>query len=808
MKKILIFVLSIILILPIAQADFSDIHGKNSKKAIEYLMNNNVVKGYSDGTFRPEQNITRAEFLKIVLESSGNYVEGCTEPSVEFSDVSMDDWFFEYVCYGVNNEIITGYSDGTFHPEQNINFAEASKIVANVFSLETEEIEGEWYEKFVSALNRERVISGSVAGNYAFLSRGEMAEMVWGISTGDEVKNDRLGDLPEIASCAELETQIKKYRKRNNIGNIRYKSNDMELMMVNAVEEADFTTGAVAKSADEYSTTNIQEFGVDEADIIKNDGSHIFLIKDNTVRIIRAYPPEEMKEEAIISIADSNFYPREMYLDNDRLVIIGDGTGAWHIEEESASIAPCYDCYPNSNDLKVVIFDISDRANPKQIRSVSMEAQYTSSRKIGDIVYLIANKYEYYYDLPEQIILPKFSDTNFLEEENVAKCSEVHYFPNFSDSNYLIVASIDIRDMDKKTNRKVFLGSSDEIYASTKNLYITRPVYKEVYIEENGNESWIDGQFTEIFKFALDDGNIDFIAKNNAEGRILNQFSMSEYSDYFRIATQKGQAWGRDLSESMITIFDENLEEIGKIDGIAPGENMKSARFIGNKVYLVTFKTVDPLFVIDLDPTNPKILGKLKIPGWSDYLHPYDENHLIGFGKEVDESIDADKVHSDDAIYYTAVLGMKLSIFDVSDLENPKEIHKEVIGYRGTTSEVLNNHKALLFDKDKGILAFPITVTAHMNDTHGYEADIETIFAGAYVYNIDLENGFSFRGKVSNYDDNDDVYIKSGEYFWGEDGMNIDRIIYIGDYFYSVSDNIIKALSWDDISEIKSLEID
>jgi uncharacterized secreted protein with C-terminal beta-propeller domain len=184
---------------------------------------------------------------------------------------------------------------------------------------------------------------------------------------------------------------------------------------------------------------------------------------------------------------------------------------------------------------------------------------------------------------------------------------------------------------------------------------------------------------------------------------------MDEHNGFFRIATTSGNNWGEGSQTSNnIYILDETLNQVSKIENIAPGESIYAARFLGDRAYLVTFVQVDPLFTVDLsDPYNPRILGELKIPGYSEYLHPYDETHIIGIGKEVDPSIDADKVHTPGAIYYTAILGLKIALFDVSDIENPIEEAKIVIGDRGTDSPALYDHKAFLFDREKNSLSSP-----------------------------------------------------------------------------------------------------
>ena len=855
MKKYF-FLLSLLFPLFSVSAEFSDTHGISANKAISYLQEEGVVNGFNDETYRPENTITRAEFLKIILGSKGEIPTECT-PTKTFSDVEEGAWYAPIICEAVNTGIVNGYGDGTFQPNKPISFAEGSKIVSNVHELGAIEAKGEkWFLPFVEVIDEQRIMP-NIEDIQQPLSRGEMAEIAWGVMTGHEVENKSRGILPEISSCDDLVVQLQKYEKRNTAPSY-YGRGDMvfmeEEMMFDDAEmgEVDAFAGAgsenmvaapmekstSADSATEYSTTNIQEFGVDEADIIKNDGSHIFLIKGETVRILRAYPAEELKQDSIISVGNydslseetkstmgvsniSNFHPQEMYLDGDTLTILGNSGGNFppisalksadmELGDIEKSIAPGY--YGGSQMISVIVLDISDRKNPKEIRRVSIEGNMISSRKIEDTVYLASQKWnQRYHPTPmpfvEEEIMPRFSDSARSEETTLSSCSGLRYIPNFTSNNFLSIAAIDTKNISKKVQREVVLGGGDQLYSSSQNMYITRSLWDEVFWEDDTQSGWKNDEMTEIYRFSLQNGEVKFAAKGKVLGRILNQFSMSEFGDYFRIATQVGQAWGNALSETQVSILDMNLKEVSGIDGIAPGENMKSARFLGKKGYLVTFKTVDPLFVLDLDPQDPQVLGKLKIPGWSDYLHPYDDDHLIGFGKEVDESIDADKVHSDNAVYYTAVQGMKVSIFDVSDLENPKETHKMVIGDRGTTSELLNNHKALLFDKDKGVLGFPITITKNTSEEKGINAQIQTIFDGAILLNISLENGFSERGRSTNYKD-DTAFKKSGEYFYGDQNKKIKRILYIGEYFYTVAQNYVQALSWDDLQIANEIQID
>ena len=229
---------------------------------------------------------------------------------------------------------------------------------------------------------------------------------------------------------------------------------------------------------------------------------------------------------------------------------------------------------------------------------------------------------------------------------------------------------------------------------------------------------------------------------------------------------------------------------MGKLEDIALGESIYAVRFIGTRAYMVTFQSIDPLFVIDLSsPRSPKVLGELSIPGYSNYLQPYDATHLIGFGNEVDASIDKDKVHTPGAVYYTAVQGLKLALFDVSDVTHPVEMAKTVIGDRGSTSPLLTDHHALLFEKDTGLLAFPVLV---YQNTPGQAADQQgrPVFQGAYVYNVSLQGGFKFRGQISQYDS--DAYVKAGNY-WFDQGKDVQRIVRISDALFTVSDGEVMS---------------
>ncbi|MFH1234510.1 MAG: beta-propeller domain-containing protein, partial [Candidatus Diapherotrites archaeon] len=218
--------------------------------------------------------------------------------------------------------------------------------------------------------------------------------------------------------------------------------------------------------------------------------------------------------------------------------------------------------------------------------------------------------------------------------------------------------------------------------------------------------------------------------------------------------------------------------------------------------YMVTFKKVDPLFVIDLsEPTNPKVLGKLKIPGYSDYLHPIDETHILGLGKDTIES-----TYGDFAWYQ----GIKMAVFDVSDPENPKEMYKTVIGDRGTDSYALQDHKAFLFDKEKELLVIPITL-AEIPEEQKKETEQEMrspaygeqVFQGAFVFNVSLENGISEKGRITHVSAEEE--LKRGYYYGGQ--YSVKRSFYIGEALYTFSDSMLKANDLGTLQEISSVPL-
>jgi len=843
-------------VVPKTEITFTDVaEGNPFYDAIDYLKTNGIVEGYSDSTFRPSNTINRAEFMKIIIGSIDDTPAGANC----FKDVK-EEWYAPYICEGKSRGIVSGYQDGYFRPDREISFSEASKIVVNSLSIPKGAADSNiWYKTFVTGLEAKKAIPVSIRDFEQKITRSEMAEMVYRLKAGitdklstsfEEIKGE---GMVRVSSCDELQERFMRtgYGREDRFliedeDTLVLPSAAPQAEMTKSVESAD-TTGA----AGDYSTTNIQVSGVDEADIVKNDGKYIYMIKNDTVRIIQAYPATNMKELVKIKLQTNKsdeFYPSEMYVDEDTLVIIGSKSNYSYYEDD---IIPSY--YRSYDRTKIFVLDIKDRSNPSVKRAVEFDGNYNTSRKIGDTAYLILNRYVgsvypvYNYDKDEYIqpnsadIMPKMLDSVDNKEKPIAKCSDVIILPKPQSLNYIITVAVPLKDYDKEISKEVIVGNSENVYASKENLYVADTDWRYYYTGSPQN--------TAIYKFSLGDGDIKYETSGSVPGKILNQFSMDEYNDYFRIATTVGDSWGEAGSDNVIYVLNSNMNVVGIVDNIAKGESIYAVRFMGKRAYVVTFKYIDPLFVIDLSvPSAPKVLGELKIPGYSNYLHPYDETHLIGFGNEVDESIDADKVHSPYAVYYTAVQGLKIGLFDVTDMKNPKEMFKEVIGDRGTDSELLSNHKALLFSKEKNLMAFPILVKKYDEDScskytystcpsecvktcvpstckldNGIQIcttdcegvnscvpdsyrEAKTVFQGAYVYNVDLKNGFKLKGKITHSTIGD---LLSRELIYDEGSYEnmIQRIIYIGENLYTISQSIVKANLLSDLAQVGLVEL-
>lgn len=610
------------------------------------------------------------------------------------------------------------------------------------------------------------------------------------------------------------------------------------------------------KAKAEHSTTNVQVEGVDEADIVKTDGDYLYQVNGNRIIIADTRSANDLKIAGVVSFESQDFHPNELYVDGDTLVVIGsvnnNSVQKMKAVQDSIAMLPI----PSAQTAKAIVFDISNKTDIRKTREMELEGSYITSRKIGSSLYMIANRHMGYppVDYPPQEgdqaveqLTPKYRDSAVSEEFAVIGVDKIRYLPDSVYTSYMIIAGVRLDRPDSKLNVTAYLGAGSNVYASQSNLYVTQqktsftPASVQAQpdaapagnnagapavsiVEEKAGTVTIapsepgvpvpvlisppiaskkmasaSEKTSAVYKFVLDQGEVRIAASGEVPGHALNQFSMDEYGGYFRIATTTGDMWRNDeqTSKNNVYVLDESLNIAGKLEGIAPGERIYSVRFMGGRAYMVTFKNVDPLFVIDLsNPQSPEVLGSLKIPGYSDYLHPYDDTHLIGFGKDTVELSDPNG-NGSSAFYQ----GMKIAMFDVSDVSRPIELFKENIGDRGTDSELLRNHKALLFSKENNLMAFPVTVM-EVPDKSASNSNVpaygQFAFQGAYVYHVDLADGFRLKSKITHLSDADKLKAGGG---WYDSSQNVDRIVTIGSSLYTLSQSEIRAYDLESLNE-------
>lgn len=554
---------------------------------------------------------------------------------------------------------------------------------------------------------------------------------------------------------------------------------------------------------------------------------------------------------------DSN--PRNIFINDDKLIVFT--TGSDYIQTGVSCAGILEDFVPcgsySRSATNVNIYDLSNREDPELETKVEISGNYVEARMIDDYVYLISSQYirTNYFDLPSYRV-------NGIG--TTVPAQEIAYFDYPSSSyNFNSVSAIDIDNGD--VNTKVYLmDRSTNIYVSQNNVYLTymkrfsqeyhlEKMVEEVYLPalpdeqdekinqvmasnsqvyqksreiqnilENYIKSLKPGELEEfseefqqaleeyyielqkqtektiIHKIEIDKDDISYQSVGEVPGSALNQFSMDEYNNHFRIATTTGHVSrsGQSSSLNHLYVLDEDLDIVGSVEDLAEGERIYSARFLGARAYLVTFKKVDPLFVIDLSrPDDPEVLGYLKITGYSDYLHPYDENHVIGIGKET-------RGGNEQFSWYQ---GIKISLFDVSDVSNPVEKAKIEIGDRGTESYALRDHKAFLFDREKELLVIPVALAEI--DQSRYDEEIpdntrgQHVWQGAYVLNINLDE-ISVRGKITHYDQDQEISR------WYRGGQKaIQRSLYMDNVLYTISQSKIKANDLISIEQINQVDL-
>lgn len=428
-----------------------------------------------------------------------------------------------------------------------------------------------------------------------------------------------------------------------------------------------------------FSTTNTQVEGVDEADIIKNDGKYIYYLRQNSydITITSCENPEDMIIVGRINLKEDDskdIYPVEMFLYGDTLTVIVREYLEYENETTySGMVTADTCCIALKSDTVIRMFDVKDKANPKEIYSQKMSGDYISSR-ITDGKLIVVTSFDIPYSsvraddfdgacqVVKEICIPEYS-VNGGEIQRIP-AERIKMFDEDEPTTYTVSSIISLDSEEKEPMMNAFLGAGSEIYCTAEELFVAENVFSYWTNDgENVVKDALGAEFTtatRIHKMDITDEGVEYIASTVVGGIGINQFSMDKHGEYFRIATNGSDYRGGE-SSTMVYVLDKDMKIVGFLGGIAKGEDMKSARFMGDTLYLVTFMQTDPLFVIDLsDATSPAVKGELKIPGFSSYLHPIGNGLVIGIGAGGTTS----------GTDGTA----KISLFDVSDPYNPKEL--------------------------------------------------------------------------------------------------------------------------------------
>lgn len=597
---------------------------------------------------------------------------------------------------------------------------------------------------------RKKYIIGAAAACFCLVlaAGGYTALRMAGESRSTESSSAGMQDGGETAGAEEINTArdydeiyeyISEYQDqlKKNMGDTAG-SSTAEYAVSDSAGAADSASKASANTGTAYggySDTNVREEGIGEADIIKTDGNNIYIVSGKKVRIVDI-SSGSMKEAGSISVDESD-YVCEIYIEDGMLAVFynradyNDGTDGYDWSYKDFTYTDVY--------------DVSDPEEPHLLGTVSQSGMYDSMRAKDGYIYILSN---YQVSVPQAR-----SDTAAYIPEVQGKLLEAGdiFMPGSKMGNgYTVISAVSLDNPSECTDKKAIFGRSDNCYVSEENIYVTETCY--------GDDD-ADVTQTAVRKISYKDGQLLGTAQAKVSGTLNDSFSIDEYNGYLRLVTtvtpvnnspvpffQSSDGTEESEETNALYILDGNLEMTGKIEGLAEGETIYSARFMGDTAYFVTFKQVDPLFSADLsDPSSPRITGELKIPGFSDYLHPYGENILLGIGMDMDEE-------------GVSTEGVKLSMFDITDPEDVTEENKYIIEDTYGT-EAAYNYKSVFIDTEKNLFGF-----LAYGDINEY-----------YVFTYDESGGF------------EEVFSKAVNHYGSVRGL------YSGDTFYLVTESTVEA---------------
>ncbi|WP_434400086.1 beta-propeller domain-containing protein [Planococcus sp. 11815] len=538
----------------------------------------------------------------------------------------------------------------------------------------------------------------------------------------------------------------------------------------------------------DHSSTNNQVEGIDEGDIVQTDGDYLYSVSESRVVISDIRDPENMELAAVLEF-DGETYPEELFLSGDTLAVISSRFSLMETEGD----AEMESFMPYSGITAVSLYDVTSPDNPELIREFGNEGTFNNARLSNGILYYVSNVFPNYWILEEQPdieLRPRLFDSAQGGELEPLPYEDLTILPGTMEGSYSVITSVSLEaPASNEISTKGFLGGNEQMYMNEQHLYLTASAFETAEGEFEDTALWVPQQAdTEIFKFGLDGISVEFIASARVQGSLLNQFSMDEFEGHFRLATTEGVDWApASEPKNHLFILNEQLEQVGSVENLAPSERIYSVRFIGSKAYMVTFRETDPLFAIDVsDPADPEVLGELKIPGFSNYLHPLDDKHLIGFG--YDTKIEPVKGGGEPRI---VTGGMKISLFDVSDMGDPKETDTEIIGGPGTYSALQYDHKALFRDEQQSLFGFPVSI--YKGDGMEY---IEFQAEGALIYSITPE-GIELSADLTQASDQP----------YEDWNTSVQRLAYAKDALYTVANTEVRSYRLSDFEPLGTLPL-
>ncbi len=669
-----------------------------------------------------------------------------------------------------------------------------------------------------------------------------------------------LEDCEDMASAIRTKTQseMEITLQENLAYMLDILEGDQECWRYQVALDAESGSGPPAddggKSASEYSTTNTQVEGVDEADFIKNDGTHIYILADGLFQIIQAWPADEAHKLSTTPIEGT---PEKLFVYNDRAVIYS-SLGPISIpaddypqimvpvEDSSAECTYGYDCEFTGNGqfLKITVVDISNKWSPVLLREVEFSGAYLNSRRIDNAVYTVVvfpehpipgialwpeelEAYRYYCGNMEEIPYDKLevallfeqlrrTNTRIIEEATVgdllpgvedtrhisgkptgdnglfSECGNFYASQAGDGVSFLSLVSFKIDALEGLEATTIF-GKPGAVYASGQSLYVAvRHNRTQLYGWYYEDEDGID-EATTVHKFSLNYqlNQSAYLGSGVVKGRVLNQFAMDEHGGYLRIATTTGRVPDPEVHSSLSVVE----ERSGKLEVVGMVDQIAPTEDIRS----VRFNG-DLGFIVTFKKTDPLFVLDLSEPtlpvitGELKIPGFSTYMHMMDAGHILSVGYDADDQGS-----FAWFTGIQLQIMDVTDIEEPTRTHAEVIGTRGSTSDAATNHLAFNYFAPKYLLAVPIVICEESTGNGSYGKKMT--FSGLLVYRVTAEDGFHQLGGISHEAPEEDFgYNSACNNWWTNSNSKVKRSIIMDDYVYSVALDKIK------ISDIGDLE--